>query len=156
MGRGKLYVCMLVLCVCVGGHCAVDWRALPSKWSLSSNHDFRYYSCTRNTCFCLLSLVSSLYPAVEHFLLSITLGRAWKQRQSSSPLSFGPQSQYDGSLASRALGVFSGSIDPSCSMFRGDLVPASILRDSVHSNQVGTNSTEQTIDNCDGTKRVRS
>ena len=78
------------------------------------------------------------------------------RRQSSSSLSFGPRSTEDGSFASRALAVLSGSTDPSCSVFRGDLVPASILRDSVRSNQVGTNSTEQTIDNCDGTKRVRS
>ena len=74
MGRGKLYVCMLALCVCVG-HCAVDWRALPNVWSSSSSRDFQWYSYTWNICFCIRSLVCSPYP-VEHFPLLIGLGRA--------------------------------------------------------------------------------
>ena len=63
----------------------------------------------------------------------------------SSLLSFGLRSTKDDSFALWALAVLLGSTDPSFSMFRGDLVPVSILRDSVRSNQVGWNSAKQTM-----------
>ena len=40
-------------------------------------------------------------------------------------------------------------------MLRGDLVPVSVLRDHLCS-KVSSNITEQTIDNCDGTKQVQN
>ena len=58
----------------------------------------------------------------------------------------------DGSLASQVLAVLSVCTDPPCNMLREDLVPVSILRDSLCSNLVGSNSAEQAIDNCNGTK----
>ena len=111
---------------------------------------------TRNICFCLCSLVSSLY-SVELFPLNRSgKGLNAKAVVLSSPLTFGPRSTEDGSLALRALAVLSGSTDPSCSVFRGNLVPVSILRDDIRSNQVGSNPAEQTIDNCAGMKHVQS
>ena len=111
---------------------------------------------TQNICFCLCSLVSSLYP-VELFPLNRSgNGLDAKAVTLSFPLTFVPRSTEDGSLALRALAVLSGSTDPSCSVFRGDLVPVSIFKNDIRSNQVGSNPAEQTIDNCAGMKRVQS
>ena len=100
--------------------------------------------------FCLGSLVSSLYPL--HFFLSQSL---WEGPECEGHHPLLSRSDRD-AQALRELAVLSGSTNPSCSVFRGDLMPALILRDSIRSNQVGSNSVEHTIDNCNGTKRVQS
>ena len=71
-----------------------------------------------------------------------------------SPILLRPRSIEDSSLVSRVLAALLDSTDPSFNKLRGYLVPVSILRDSLSSDQVGSKLVEQAIDNCDGRKQV--